>query len=196
MHTEYEATFSRVEKNDMRQRLRGIGATLVKPEFLQKRTTFNPPVDTHLPGAWLRVRDEGDKVTMSLKSLQGNRIEDQQEICLTVSDYAQAIALLSVMGCQEKAFQETKRELWKLGDVEVTIDEWPYLEPFVEVEGPNEESVRSVAEKLGFVWSQAKFCAVGTLYNEKYNVPLDIINNHTPRIVFGEPNPFTSTAHA
>jgi adenylate cyclase class 2 len=190
MQTEYEATFSPVEKNNMRHRLRGIGATLVKPEFLQKRTTFNPPDGVHLPSAWHRVRDEGDRITLSLKAELGTTIVDQKEVCLTVNDYAQAVEILRTVCCQEKAFQETKRELWKLGDVEVTIDEWPYLEPFVEVEGPNEEAVRDVAEKLSFDWSQAKFCTVGTLYSEKYGTPLDIINNHTPRIVFGEPNPF------
>ncbi len=77
-----------------------------------------------------------------------------------------------------------------MNGVEITIDEWPYLEPFVEIEGPNETAVRQVAEKLGFDWPQAKFCAVGTLYSEKYGLSLDRINNHTPRIVFNEKNPF------
>ena len=31
--------------------------------------------------------------------------------------------LLNTLGCQERAYQETKRELWKLDGVEITIDE-------------------------------------------------------------------------
>jgi len=190
MPIEYEATFPNVSKEDMRGRLRHAGAILVRPEFMQRRTVFDLPPGAGQAGTWLRVRDEGDRITLSMKSLSGERIEDQHELCLTVSDYDQAVELLRSLGCKGKAFQETKRELWKLGDVEITIDEWPYLEPFVEVEGPNEEAVCSVAEKLGFDWSQAKFCAVGTLYSQKYGLDLDAINNHTPRIVFAEPNPF------
>jgi hypothetical protein len=30
------------------------------------------------------------------------------------------------------------------------IDEWPFLEPFIEVEGGSELGVRQVSEKLGF----------------------------------------------
>lgn len=35
-----------------------------------KRITFNLP--TNERGTWLRVRDESDKITLSLKSIQGD----------------------------------------------------------------------------------------------------------------------------
>jgi adenylate cyclase class 2 len=78
-----------------------------------------------------------------------------------------------------------------LDGVEITIDEWPFLDPLVEVEGRDESEVRAVSEKLGFKWSDAKFCPAGEIYVEKYGVTPDRINNHTPRLVFGDPNPFT-----
>lgn len=77
-----------------------------------------------------------------------------------------------------------------LDDVEITIDEWPFLEPFVEVEGKSEEAVKAVSEKIGFTYNDALFCAVGTLYSKKYNLDEDIINNKTPKIVFEMENPF------
>jgi adenylate cyclase class 2 len=77
-----------------------------------------------------------------------------------------------------------------LDGVEVTIDTWPFLEPFVEVEGSSEAVVQAVAEKLGFEWATAKFCAVDTLYSEKYDISTDQINNHTPEILFDMANPF------
>ena len=72
----------------------------------------------------------------------------------------------------------------------ITIDEWPFFEPFVEVEGKSEEQVKAVSKKIGFNYAQAKFCPVDTLYNEKYNVSIDRINNHTPKILFEMKNPF------
>ena len=51
------------------------------------------------------------------------------------------------------------------------------------------QAVKQVAEKIGFEWRQAKFCAVGSLYAEKYGVSEDRINNQTPKIVFEMENP-------
>ncbi len=190
MQIEYEATFTNIDKEEIRNKLKESGAELVKEEFLQKRTVFNLPKNNEIKGGWLRVRDEGDKITLSLKIVDGDKIEDQKEVCLKVDDYEQAELLLSTLGADRKAYQETKRELWVLNDVEVTIDTWPFLDPFVEVEGQTEEEVKSVAEKLGFEWDKARFCAVDTLYSEKYDVPTHQINNETPEILFEMENPF------
>jgi adenylate cyclase class 2 len=190
MDIEYEAKFTEIDKDKIRKNLKKIGAKIIKPEFLQKRITFNLPKGHEIKGGWVRVRDEGDKITMSLKVVDGNKIENQKEICVKVSDFEQTALLLELIGLQKKAYQETLRELWKLGDVEITIDEWPFLEPYVEIEGKSESEVIGACKKLGFDYKKAIFGAVDVLYNRKYKVSNDQINNHTPRIVFDEKNPF------
>lgn len=190
MNIEYEATFLNVDKNKIRNQLREIGAKLIKPNFLQKRVVFSLPQGHEIPGGWLRVRDEQDKITMSLKVINGDKIEDQKEICLKINDFSDAVLLLNSIGCQEKAYQESYRELWVLDNTEITIDEWPYLEPYVEVEGESEKIVKEVSEKLGFDYEQAVFGSVDLLYNKKYGTPIEKINNKIPRITFDEPNPF------
>jgi adenylate cyclase, class 2 len=190
MDIEYEATFQDVNKNDVRDRLKMAGAKLTRPEFLQKRATFFMPEGHEIEGGWLRVRDEGDKITLSLKVVNGDKIEDQKEIFLKVGDFGEAKKLLKTLGCIEKAFQESKRELWILDEVEVTIDEWPFLEPFVEVEGLSEDGVKKVSKKLGFSYEEAMFCSVDTLYSKKYNISQNIINNKTLKIIFSMENPF------
>lgn len=190
MDIEFEAMFENIDKDDMRERLKEAGATLVRPEFLQKRVAFNLPPGNEIRGGWLRVRDEVDKVTMSLKIIDGDAIHDQREICIMVDNYENAIALLDAIGCRKKAFQESKRELWKLGNVEITIDEWPFIHPFVEVEGSSEKGVREASEKLGFDWNEALFGEVALLVNRQYGVPRDYVNNETPEIVFDGENPW------
>lgn len=190
MHIEYEATFERVDKDAVRAKLTAAGATLVRPEFLQKRVVFNLPKGHEIPGGWLRVRDEGDKVTMSLKVVNGDRIEDQKELCLTVDDVDNAVAFLTAIGAERKAYQETKRELWRLDGADVTIDEWPFLEPFVEVEGPDEATVRAASEKAGFDYAAALFCSVDTLYARAYGFEEDVFNNQSSLVVFDMENPF------
>lgn len=190
MAIEWEATFLNINKDLIRQRLKTTGAKLLKPEFLQKRTVFFLPPGQQIPGAWLRVRDEVDRVTMSLKIVNGNKIENQEEICLVINDYATGIEFLKSIGCKIKATQESKREIWDLSGVEICIDEWPYLEPYVEIEGKNAAVVKATAQKLQFDYQQARFCSVATLYSLKYNIPVEDINNRTPNISFNAPNPF------
>ena len=61
MHIEYEATFTNVDKDEMRGKLRRAGAELIRPEYLQKRIPFHLPKEKRRDDAWLRVRDEGDR---------------------------------------------------------------------------------------------------------------------------------------
>lgn len=189
MDIEYEATFPNIDKSEVRRRLTKVGAVLVRPEYLQKRSVFNLPRGHEITGGWLRVRDEGDKVTMSLKVVDGDKIENQKETCITVSSFDETVSLLKAIGCEWKAFQESRRELWRLESVEIMIDEWPFLEPFVEVEGRSEEEVRRVSERIGFDYSKAVFGTVDVLYKEKYNITKEFVNK-TNRIVFDGENPF------
>ncbi len=190
MNIEYEATFLAVDKEDVRRRLEKAGAKLIKPSYLQKRIVFELPSGHEIPGGWLRVRDEKDKVTMSLKVVSGDRIEDQKEICLEISDFQTGVAFLEAVGARQKAYQENLRELWRLEKTEITIDEWPYLKPYVEIEGPTEMAVKEASAKLGFDYGQALFGSVDTIYHKEYGTALDYINHQLRRITFDEPNPF------
>jgi len=191
MDIEYEATFWPINKDEIRGKLKAIGATLVKPEFLQKRKVFNMPEGHKIKGGWLRIRDESDKITMSLKVVDGDHIENQKEICLEIDNFDGAVELLKTVGCEEKAYQETLREKWSLDEVEVTIDTWPFLEPFVEVEGKSEIDVKAVSEKLGFDWNNALFCSIDVLYSKKYGLDTKVFTDLAPLIVFEMENPFS-----
>ncbi len=193
MNTEYEATFWPVVKEEVRQLLERAGAVMKYPERQMRRVVFYLPPSSPLTGmtAWARVRDEGDKVTMSIKQLtKHDEISDQKEVELIVSDFNTGVEMLRLMGCEEKAYQETRRELWELDDVQITIDEWPFLKPFIEVEGQSEEAVRVVSEKLGYVWNDALFCSADLIYMKQYGITHARINDETPRLSFDDPNPF------
>jgi adenylate cyclase class 2 len=189
MKIEYEATFPNTDKDDVRARLKAAGAVLIKPEILMRRKSFAPPNEKDIKYSWARVRDEGDKITMSFKTIKGDKIEDQKEEMVIIDSFENGVGFLQAMGCREKAYQESKREIWKIDGAEVCLDEWPFLEPYVEVEGESEAAVRAASEKLGFDYSLAKFCCVTALYSEKYNISEDDISNKTPEITFAK-NPF------
>ena len=190
MEIEWEAKFLNVNKAKLRKKLKSSGAKLVKPEQLYKRVVFFLPKGHEIEGGWVRVRDEGDKVTMSLKVVTNGKIDAQQEIMVVVDDYERTRQFLSELGCVEKAYQETKREIWKLDGAEITIDEWPYLEPYAEIEGNSEEAIKKVSKLLGFDYSEAVFGAADQVISKKYGLPEEAINNEVSRIVFNEQNPY------
>lgn len=194
MNIEYEATFTNIDKNGMRAKLRKAGAKLIRPEFLQKRTVLHLPKGCKIKDGWLRVRDEGNKITTTLKVVDGVKIHNQKEINLEVDDFEKANQFLAAIGCVKKAYQESKRELWILDGAEITIDEWPFLEPILEIEGKSEKAVKSVCKKLKLDYSKALFCAIGAIYSRKYDIPEYVINNKTPKIVFKMKNPFKKYA--
>ena len=50
MKIEYEATFTDINKDEIRERLEKAGAVLRRPEFLQKRGTFRLPEGHEIAG--------------------------------------------------------------------------------------------------------------------------------------------------
>jgi len=190
MKIEYEATFSIKNKDEFRKILKKKKALLVKKEFLQKRLTFNLPKSEQNRKSWVRVREEGDKITMSVKSINPGKIEGQKETQLIINNFNEGVAFLKNTGFIEKSYQETLREVWNLNNVEICIDTWPFLEPIVEVEGESEKIVKNVSEKLEFDYSKAIFEGIDYFYNKKYGVDKYIINNKIPLITFKDENPF------
>lgn len=181
MKNEIEAQFLDIDKDVVRSKLKEIGAELEKPEVLMKRVIFY--TGEH---SFARVRDEGGgKIVLTYKDVSDDHsILGTKEVNVEVSDYDDAILFLRGCGLQIKAHQETKREIWKLGEVEICIDTWPWIPTFIEVEGPTEDSVWDTAKKLGFSKAQAKFGSVDTTYQHYYGIDTDTVNLHTPEILF------------
>jgi adenylate cyclase class 2 len=55
-----------------------------------------------------------------------------------------------------------------LDGTEVVLDEWPWLNPFIEIEGHSEEAVQKAAVLLAFEWGNAVFGAVTQAYEAQY----------------------------
>lgn len=180
MKNEIEAQFLDIDKDAIRAKLKALGATLEKPEILMRRVVFD--TGGH---SFARVRDEGDKIVMTYKNISDDySILGTKEVNIETNNYDDAILLLQGCGLEIKARQETKREIWTYGDTEICIDTWPWLPTFIEIEGPTEESVWSLAEKLGLDKSKAKFGSVDTTYQHYYGIDPDVVNHHTPEILF------------
>lgn len=171
MQTEIEVKFLNVDIDDVRHRLADAGAHLEHPMRQMKRALIEEPHHAK-ESMFIRIRDEGDKVTLCLKKktkeLMEATIDSTFEVETTVGDFDTTVQIFDVAGWKYTTFQESKRETWVLDDAEIVIDEWPWINPYIEIEAANEGIVRSVADKLGFSWDDAVFGSVDVIYNKEY----------------------------
>lgn len=179
MNLEIEATFLEIDKAELRTKLEAIGAQLVRPEILMRRIVFD--ISKH---AFARVRDEGDRIMLTYKNHHDNTLTGTEEINVEVSDYDNTIAILKACGLHAKSDEDSYRESWRLDDVEIDIDTWPWIPSYVEIEGPSPEKVQAVATRLGFDMKNAVIGSVDEVYKLYYDVTSDDINFGLSEIKF------------
>lgn len=184
MKTEFEAKFLDIDIEDIRTRLKDAGATLEKPMRLMRRVTIDNDIMKQQQG-FARVRDEGDRVTMTYKQFNSLSVDGAKEFEVTVSDFDETVALLAATGLIQGSYQETKRETWHLNGAEVLIDVWPWLNPYIEIESDSPESVKATAELLGLDWNDAVFGDVMTAYRHQYpHLTATDTVGHVPEVMF------------
>ena len=191
-HTEFEAKFYPVDKEEYRKKLLKLGAKLKNPERKMIRVIADYRANPSFPHMdYLRVRNEGDSVRLSYKTVakEDGRVEDQKEIDVEVSDFEKTIKILELSGIKFNRRQETLREEWTYKGAEITIDTWPGLSPYSEVETSSEEKVKEIAEELGFDWNKKIITAAAEVYSRVYSLPIEETLEKITNITF-ENNPF------
>lgn len=171
MNTEIEAKWLAIDAERIRVKLREIGAVTVAPKRMMTRKNFDYP-DGRLEriGGWVRLRDEGNKMTLSYKQLHDRTLHGTKEVNVIVGDFAATESFLIAIGLEQKSVQQTSRESWLLGDVEIELDEWPWIKPFMEIEAKTEHALLSTAEKLGLDMQNALHGSVEVAYQAEYDV--------------------------
>ncbi|KJK54265.1 class IV adenylate cyclase [Streptomyces sp. NRRL F-4428] len=166
MKHEYEAKFLAVDVADLQDRLTRLGAVQAFPRTLLTRKIFeNDNLDG---GAWLRLRDEGSRSTLTLKQVtDSTTIDGTTEIETEIADLHAMADILRRLGLSEVRYQENYREEWRLGEVAFDFDTWPDLPTFLEIEGPDEASVRQAAALLELDYTEARFGSVDEIYKSE-----------------------------
>lgn len=187
MNTEVEAKFLNAAFDAVRKKLRDTGAECTHPMRVMKRAIIDHPIHTN---AFLRVRDEGDRVTLTYKQFDSLSVSGAKEIETEVASFDAAIRIFEAMNMVIRSVQESKRETWQLDNAEIVLDEWPWLKPYIEIEAPDALTVQQTAETLGFNWYDAVFGDVMAAYRAEYPhlSPDDTIAT-LPEVRFGAPLP-------
>jgi adenylate cyclase class 2 len=147
MKKEIERTILEIDVDKVKKKLDEIGAKKFY-ERKQLRKIYDFP-DKRLDkeNAWIRLRTDGEKTTMTLKKHTKGYDE---EIRVDVDDFEKTHKLLKKLGLEDLYTQENKRIRYKLGKITFDIDFWPRIPAWLEVEAETEDEVRKGVEMLGF----------------------------------------------
>lgn len=145
---ENEVKFLNIDPRGTEEKLKGIGAEKIFDRIYKRRVYDFPDLSLNEKGAYLRLRDEGDKITLTYKQRLGIKSHDgtqndegMEEIEVNVSDFDKTAELILKLGFIEKFYEENRRIRYKLKNIEFDIDFWPLLNPYLEIEAPGWQEV-------------------------------------------------------
>ncbi|MEK9147420.1 MAG: class IV adenylate cyclase [Patescibacteria group bacterium] len=171
---EIEVKFLDINPEKIQEKLKDIGAEKQGEYFYRRRIFDYPDLRLDKEGAWIRLRDEGNKITLAFKKRIGIKAHDgkysdsgMKEIEIEVSDFDKTGLLLEQLGFIEKFYQENKRIRWVKGDIEFDIDFWPKLNPYLEIEAPSWDKIDKAILLLGLDKKDKKIFSTQQVYRLK-----------------------------
>lgn len=170
---EIECKYLDIDPESIIRTLESLGAKHKFKRLFRRYVFDHPDLRLDKDSAWLRLRDEGDRIALTFKQRQGVQAGKNDigmtEIEVTVDDFDKTAALVKAIGLTPKFYEENWRSAYDLNGVEVVIDEWPLIPAYIEIEGESWELVDKAASDLGFDPADKLVCSTMQIY-EKYGI--------------------------
>jgi len=139
----------------VRERLRELEGSF-EGVYLETNFILDRPDGTlRRVGKGLRVRsmvcEEGQSVpaTLTFKGpRQAGVVKTREEVEVDVSNADEICKILELLGYVCVLTYQKRRERWRLASCRVELDTPPYVGLFVEIEGPDEQTIRAVQGEL------------------------------------------------
>lgn len=177
---EFEVKFLNIDQKKIEQKLKAIGA---KKEFeiLYRVKVFDfPDFRMNAEAAWVRMRDEGDKIILTYKKRLGVPVkngkidkagatndEGMKEVSVAVDDFDKTTEFLHSIGLVDKFYEEKRRIRYVFNGIEFDIDQMPALEPYLEIESSSMEKVEEGIGLLGLNPEDKKIFSAFQIYKLK-----------------------------
>lgn len=175
MATENEIKLIGVDTNKIKNFLTREGVAL--HESLQYRRVIFDTIP-HDESAWIRLRSDGTITTLTYKKSHTDTIDGMQEIEVGTTDFDGTKNLLSAAGLRARNYQENNREVYHGFDCMITIDYWPLIPPYVEIESDTKEKVEACLKKFEGLYDSTTSSSTEAVY-KKYGIDLRAINTLT-----------------
>jgi adenylate cyclase class IV len=133
---EYRYQAGKFNKDKIRYKLKELGAVKHGHWLFRVQVFTNPLVGTN---PYVRVRDEGHKITMTYKTKGNKEFTDEQEVI--INDFDTGVNIMLGLGCIKRYYYEKLREIWHLADTEVCFDTNPGRPDLMEVEAKTKKDL-------------------------------------------------------
>lgn len=185
---EYEFKFLNIDVIKTRKLIKKMGGKLVHKRMKYIRKIFHRCNEPNVKG-FARVRREDGNVTMTVKTYANPDFPLETEIVLAKDQtFEDGVEFMRALALKEKAHQESYREKWNFPNMpdvhEVTFDELPGLPVYTEVDCKTKEALEKVIKMLKLNEENKRSGSYAKTYNEYYNFPAYVLNNHMPSITF------------
>ena len=172
-YKEIEVRFLEIDKAKLIEKLRKLNADDLGESLLEETIIYDKDL------TWrdsvqklLRLRTYGGKTYLAYKHRTQVETTETDEVEFEVSDKEAAVELLSRLGYFVYRHQQKRRHSFTIGDVVIDIDEWPHIPAYVELEGPNENSLKEVAHQLDLNWNNVELRGPRIIIEDVYNIPV------------------------
>ena len=153
--TEIEVKVLEINRADVETRLGTLGAKKVFDGTIHALYYDLPDQHLKRSGLTLRIRTEGGKAVLTLKTDVPNAaVKEREELQTEIDDFSVMRQILETMGFSAWLVMKKHRTSYALPDAHVEIDryedDFSYIPEFLEIEGSDTPAVYRVAEALGF----------------------------------------------
>jgi adenylate cyclase class IV len=143
MPKEYEQAFYNFNKEDILSKIKNINGNYQGTYLFRVQVLIHP---FEKPGTYIRVRDEGFRITMTYK-YQGPKDKFQDEKEVIIDNFDMGVEILLGIGCKKKYYYEKIREIWVAKNTEIVFDTNPGITDRLEVES---KTIKELNEMLKF----------------------------------------------
>ncbi|WP_371404944.1 CYTH domain-containing protein [Kribbella sp. NBC_00662] len=147
MPVEYEAKVLEVDPAAVAEKILGLGGRRVADRVMRRLVYDVAEGDK---SRWIRLRDSGTEVTLTMKEIAHDGIDGTTETEVVVDSFGTTAELLRRIGFEPKSYQENRRTSFELDGAQLELDHWPHIPPYLEIEGRSREHVVEVAATLGY----------------------------------------------
>ena len=167
MSKEYEYTFQDFNKSKIILKLNKLKG-VYKGTYLFRVQHFSIPQSEN---SRARVRDEGFRITMTIKTATGDFDEEEE---ITIDNYDNGVNLLLKIGCIKKFYHEKIREIWNLNNTEIIFDTIPGHPEIMEIESKTLGELKTIIKlfNLTIVPNNKQ----KNLFVELFNIDMNKIN--------------------
>jgi predicted adenylyl cyclase CyaB len=130
MPKEFEHAFFNFNKKNIISKIKEMNGKCAGIYLFRVQVLFHP---LNTVGTYVRVRDEGFRITMTYKFQEPNDKYAQEEEII-IDNFDNAVAILLGLGCKKKYYYEKIREIWHIKNTEFAFDTNPGIDERLEIE--------------------------------------------------------------